>query len=375
MGSALRWFVVFVVVLLGVELATRLDDRMRFGTPITSEAVTLADLFVSDSTGPHARAGTWFRHFRIDSIGFRGRDRSRAELDGARIVVTAGASETFGLYESPSREWPRQLEDSLRQLCFPGSPPIVLNSAFAGMSLPVVTSDLLRRVKGFGPDIVIYYPTPLQYLDDLAPKAPTIVAGAGAGRLSATRSRAWPRVREAIKASTPLPVLNLARELSTARARASSVPFDSMPLYRLALFERDLRELVGTIRSIGATPILVVHSHRFGRGGRLRDSEAERRSLTAWVRFYPRATGEQLLAFDRLAADRTIRVGQDSSIIVVDPRHDLGLREPEDVFADFSHFTDLGAALIASKVAHAVEGLLPCDRPRSSREAISSGWR
>src|SRR5580704_16764560 len=102
----------------------------------------------------------------------RGPDIPLAKPPGTLRVVTAGASETFGLYESPDREFPRQLEDTLRaRLC--GDPVEVLNAAIFGMSLPTLEQDLRLRVRPLDPDVVVLYPTPVQYLNDAMPMSAT----------------------------------------------------------------------------------------------------------------------------------------------------------------------------------------------------------
>jgi hypothetical protein len=103
---------------------------------------------------------------------------------------------------------------------------------------------------------------------------------------------------------------------------------------------------------------LVLHRNRF------RDTVdvKERQMLGAWERFDPRFTGGAILAFDDSAAIRTGSIGRDSSVVVVDPLSalaPLGTR----AFADFSHFTDLGAAALGGAVAAKLSGKL-CSAPR-----------
>jgi len=98
--------------------------------------------------------------------------------------------------------------------------------------------------------------------------------------------------------------------------------------------------------------VLVVHQNRFA--GRTEDQEVW---LRAWERFYPSYTGRAIVEFDRLAAERTRRVAADSGVLVVDPAP--GLDAARGVpFADFSHFDDEGAAIVAGAVARAMETAL-----------------
>jgi hypothetical protein len=133
--------------------------------------------------------------------------------------------------------------------------------------------------------------------------------------------------------------------------------FNTAPEDRLAAFDNDVRRTVGTIDSIGAVSVLMTHANRFV-GLPLSDSPM----LTAWEKFYPRATGRTIVAFDSLADLRTAAVAADSGTVLVDLARVL-TRDP-DAFADFSHFTDRGAALIAKAATDAIWAAIPahCSR-------------
>ncbi|MFN9201846.1 MAG: hypothetical protein ACK6DP_02090 [Gemmatimonas sp.] len=335
-----------------LEGTVRLDDWAQYGVPVTAPAVSLGDLIVRDSLGLHARAGGQFRQFRINAAGFRGPEVDLAAGGQVRIV-TAGASETFGLYEPAGKEWPRQLEDSLRVACG-AHRVVVLNAAFAGMSLPTVRQDYERRLRPLRPQVVVYYPTPMQYLESA--EVPVAAAPAAvATPLQPWGFRAGPRFRDAFKRAVPALLLDLLRQLDTRRMLAAAgVQAKAVPeLERLDAFDHDLRQLMGSYRAGGSTPVLVIHRHRF----RDTSSVGARRLLRAWERFYPRYTAGALLAFDDSAAARMRRIGVDSGLPVLDPLPGL---EPvrDSAFADFSHFTARGSAVMAATVARAVQPLV-----------------
>lgn len=339
-----------IVVAVGIvaELTTRVDDWAQYDVPLSAPATSLADLFVVDSMGAHARPSTQFKQFRINDLGYRGNDIAAASLSH-RAVVVSGASESFGLYESSGKDWPSQLADSLGAAC--GNSVPVVNAAFAGMSLPTVAQDVRLRIATLQPRIGIYYPTPMQYLEgETVPVASR--PQASTTTLPSFRSRFVPRLRDAVKRSVPEAILDVARRISTARQRSSSgtVAKSSPELDRLTAFENDLRGLVGTYRAAGIEPLLVVHQNRF----REVKSTESRRLLTAWERFYPRYSASAILAFDSLGALATRRVAADSGISAVDPSDALRRLEPARAFADFTHFTDLGAATVAGEVSKAV---------------------
>jgi lysophospholipase L1-like esterase len=339
-----------------LEFTVRLDDWAQFGVPLSAPAVAMSELAVRDSLGFHARAGVHYRQYRINRWGFRGSDVDPATRNGS-LVFAAGASETFGLYESPGRDWPQQLQDSLQQCA---RPVHVLNAAFAGMSLPTVRQDFVRRLQPHAPAVWIYYPTPMQYLASPLPTAAEPLPGA-IEPLSPWRSRALPRFRDAIKRGVPEPLLDLGRTLMTARARKVDVitARTTVDQDRLDAFERDLRVLVGTVRGAGTTPILMVHANRFTDTTSL----DARRMLTAWERFYPEYTGTAIVRFDAAAAERTRTVAADSGIMLVDPRARLRTLGPS-AFRDFGHFNDSGAAAVAGEAARALQPLLCGDSDR-----------
>jgi hypothetical protein len=359
------------------EGTVRLDDWARFGTPMASGAASLGDLVIRDSLGTHARPGAAFRQFVINGQGFRGPELP-TRPDGALVLAVSGASETFGLYERAGGEWPRQLEDSLRTRC--AVPVRVLNAGFAGMALPTVMQDVQRRLAPLRPDVGVYYPTPAQYLEAERPVATAPVATPTPAP-PPWQLRSVPRSRDALKRAVPEPLLDLVRQVDTRRQRRAlaeaqgDAQVDTLPRDRLAAYEEDLRRLVGVYRQGGMTPVLVVHQHRFAD---TLTPEA-RRTLRAWERFYPRYTGRVLLAFDAAAGARTREVARDSQLVVVDPQAPLR-RLGAQAFADFSHFTDAGAAIVGGVVAagvadHPASGVACRTPPRGAPLLREAGSR
>ncbi len=342
------------LVLLGSEAAVRIEDWITWRTPFSSGIRAVADLAVTDRTGRHPAAGSSFRKWQINSLGTRG-----PEPDATRRrprVLLLGASESFGLYESPGQEFARQLADSLSAA---GCAIDVLNAAFPGMSLPTVEQDLRLRLAPTGATVAIYYPTPPQYVDDAPPKAVKLDSS-GSGRLtiSALRPRFAARARDAFKSAMPRAIQDYfrGRDIASSRAKwpADSI-YTTVPEGRAALFERDLRHLVGTMRVLGMTPVLVTHANAF-----IGTPPAAADRLRAWERFYPRATGATLVAFDSAANDRIRRIAVDSGAILVDAWQAFRGRPAESMFADFSHFTDAGAARMASVLRPPVAQAVGC---------------
>ncbi len=365
-----------VVGAVAFEVAARLEDLVRYRMPLAAPYASEQDLAVHDSLGIHGRPNAQYLKWSLNSLGTRGPEVPEQRAAGVLRVVTAGASETFGQSESPGREYPRQLEDSLRrriasdELSFRSVE--VLNSAFFGMTLPTSTQDVRLRLARLRPQIVVLYPTTVQYLAEALPAAPVPVAVPTPvlGLWERLRPRAFIRLREELKRVAPVAWREELWSMDLRRKLASRQPgwrYSTVPPDRVAAFEADLRAFVGTVRKAGAEPVLTTHGNRFV-GGADRDSSL----LGAWERFYPRAEGQVILAFDSVSVSVVRRVAADSGVVVADVRAALS-RCPE-CFADYAHFTDEGAARTATAVAEAVAQVIS-RRPEPPQGAVVQALR
>jgi hypothetical protein len=306
----------------------------------------------------HGRPGGRFQKWSLNAFGLRGPEVSLAKPANVLRVVTAGASETFGLYESPGREYPRQLEDTLnvrladhRTVCREWHAQ-VLNAAMPGMSLPTVDQDIRLRLRPLKPDVVVLYATPATYLYDDVPVAARPDSQTHTlPESNALFPRVAERLRTQLKSLVPSALQDRIRrhEISVMLDRhPPNWRFDSVPVERLEAFEADLRRAVGTIRAIGGIPVLMTHANRF-----VGSSKPDLASLRMWEKFYPRASGQTIVAFDSAARLATITVARDSQAVLVDLTTTLA-RSKGAAFADYSHFTDLGGALAAGTVSESI---------------------
>lgn len=361
LGRIGETFGLAILFAFSLEATCRIEDWVEFRTPILARERSQEDLLVRDALGVHGRAGGHFQKWSLNSLGMRGPEVSSVKPPHVLRVVTAGASETFGLYESPGREYPRQLEDTLNarlgdhhSACAVWHAQ-VLNAAMPGMSLPTIEQDIRLRVRPLRPDVVVLYATPSAYLDDAMP-----VAARRDTVNHVVRSLPWhyallprvaDRIRVQLKALLPTAVQDRIRrnQISTMLAQhPGNWRFDSVPAERLERLEADLREAIGSIRSTGATPVLMTHTNRF-----VGSSISDVATLRAWEKFYPRASGQTIVAFDSVARLRTIAVARDSGAVLVDLAPTLSPSRGS-AFADYSHFTDVGAALVAGTVSGSI---------------------
>lgn len=356
MGIRTRVVLAMIVLPPAFEFTVRFDDWLRYGVAFDNSASSIEDLQISDSLGRHAKADAVYRKFRINSLGFRGPEVPTLTLGRRPLVVVSGSSETFGLYESDGKEWPRQLEDSLAKSC-PSRSVTVLNAAFAGMAMPTVIQDLTRRVLPLKPSVIIYHPQPAQYLDRIAPAAGRITAQARPPQRE-WHLRSTPRIRDEVKRAIPDALLDFLRREDTERSRGEQYPlFASLPVERLDTLEAQLRLLVGTVRRGGAEVVVVLPKNRFSDT----TSAEERRWLRAWERHVPRATSSLFLDFSARANERIQRVARDSAVLLIDPQFPRG-PERAQMFADPVHYSDRGASVMAAAATGVLAQLLPCSR-------------
>ena len=352
------WGALIALFAFTLEATCRIEDWVRYRTPLFSPIISQSDLIVRDADGVHGRPNARFQKWVMNALGTRGPEASLVKRPGTQRVVAIGASETFGLYESPGKEYPRQLEDTLnrrlaRDACTnPEAQRFeVLNAGMPGMSLPTIEQDVRNRVRRFGADFIVLYPTPAQYLTDDAPRPTPPDSARGAGDLSRVEMlhpRIVARLRNQLKDALPEFVKTWMRRRETENHLAANPPgwrFTSVPAERLTQYEADLRSLIGAVRSTGAVPVVATHANAFMQRG-----FNDRDLLLAWERFYPRAPGRVIVAFDSAARAVTLRVAIDSSARVVDLAARLS-SESGSVFSDFAHFTDRGAAIVADVLA------------------------
>jgi hypothetical protein len=358
--SSLRWAVLTVVFLVVLEVTCRIEDWVRFGTPFFTPITSQSDLLLQDREGIHGRPNARFQKWVMNGLGTRGPAAALAKTPGSIRVVVVGASESFGLSESPGMEYPRQLEDTLNRWLADRCQATgvqrfeVLNAALPGMSLPTIEQDVRNRIRRFGADVILLYPTPAQYLI-LEPPRPALADSApDQHNLSLTRAfypRIVARVRNEAKTIAPEFVLTWLRRRETnsyVRDKPLGWRFTSPPADRLAQYDADLRAFIRIADSVGAKPVVATHGNIFMRPG-VRDPQL----LAAWEKFYPRATGRVIVAFDSAAREVTLKAASDSATIIVDLAPKLAATRTLP-FSDFVHFTDSGAAVVASTLAPAV---------------------
>jgi hypothetical protein len=337
------WLSIVVTCIGSAELTARLEDRLRLGVDWFAVPDHDRDLILHDDFGVRGRPNGRFKKWALNSFGFRHAEMSFEPPRDCIRVMVLGASETFGLYESAGKEYPKQLEAALRRVeCHE-----VINGAVTGLTLKGQIQLWQGWVSKFRPDIVVVYPTPGFYLANNPPAFPKPPS-----RDSPVLPPWWtPRLIERAKDVFEFPAFIQRRRVAQRMAAITrSEPgwaFAALPADRLAQFEADLGTLTGVIQATGARVVLLTHATRFG--GEPADDDAE--ALYAWRQFTPKASTEMLLEFEARAADATVRVASRQKAALVDARASMSGRREWFAEGDALHFNDEGARVIADLIA------------------------
>jgi lysophospholipase L1-like esterase len=371
MRSVVRVVLALVVFCLGLELFARIDDRLTYGAPLTGRYDNEI-LYVRDSLGRRGKPFARFRKWSLNEAGFRG----PALQTGRTTVVTFGASETFGLYESEGREYPRQLEAMLNER-LGGDVVQVVNAAYPGQSAATATLRLPEIVGRLHPSIAVIYATPadyiwLPYLD----RRTEIAAPAAEQQAPASPApddgppfewRVLERLTTLAKSVVPRAIQTRLREreIEAAMANAPAV-MKRLPEENVQRFHDDVAKLVEATRAAGAAPVVVTHASAIGPNA----TAADRDLLVSWRKFYPMLEEDGFPDMERRMNDALRRVAAEHHVTLIDAARAI----PPDnrYFADFVHFSDAGATLMARTLA---DGLAPLLRARldSTTQTIRTG--
>ena len=345
-----------VLIGVGAEIGARLDDWAFADVPLFAAPNRERDLTIHDAHGYHGRPNGRFKKWKLNSLGFRSPEVSPTPESGMKRIMVLGASETLGLYESEGKEYAAQLEAMLKK----HHPNVeVLNAAMAGMSLASMKPYWEQWASKAEPQYVLIYPSPMLYLSDKAPKAPTSDAPASPDPISMMdRIRVAPRIRDVLRQAEWLKPLRRSyvrwkTRSELAHHSENDWVWSEPPADRLQQFSEDLRGLVRSIRAKGAVPILVTHASRSPSP----PTDEDIGELEAMRAFFPRAKPEIIAAFEVRGREAVVRVAEEETVRCIDAASKM-TDDRKAWFADEVHFTDAGATRFAGIVAGALEPML-----------------
>ena len=361
--TSLRWLSVALVFLTAAEVFARLDDKITWGAPFLGP-YTNERLLNQDSVGFRGRPNFRYQKWRMNNLGFRGPDITSSPAPGVRRIAVIGASETFGLFESDGAEYPARMQVILDSIA-PGRYEVI-NVALPGLSIASMVPYIQRAVVQTGASILVIYPTPsfylevqplsLEYLPPRYQPPPLLHFARWTMERAALSSRLVAKGREVLKQLVPPVVVTKVRESRLAARRAahdSGWVWRTVPADRMETFRTQLNRLVASARKDGLQPLLVTHANRFS--GAMRDTAGpdRRHIVNPMSLYYPQAPPSILIGTDSVANAIMCEVGAAQGVPVVEAEREIPASPA--YFADFVHFTDVGA----DKMAHlVVRGIL-----------------
>lgn len=351
--------VIFVAVL---EFCARLDDFFTYGAPILS-SYSSEGLLRHDQIGKVGKPGARYKKWKLNSLGYRGPELR----PGTVRIVCFGASETFGLYEEPDQEYPRQLERDLNQ--WAGKPTFeVVNVAYPAQTVAAAVLRAPEVIEQVKPTFAVIYPFPGSYV-----WLPWIQPPSGNGDQESSRPRfEWrlgERIRNAAKSLLGEFIQSKIRDLETRRIEekvrkntAGYPVMDHIPEKNVKLFHSDLVRLVDVLRQNGVEPILVTHATVFSNPL----SPSDQQMLAVWRGWIPMLTGEGLLEMEHRMNGEIRSVADERHTVLVDAA--VEIPTSNKYFADFTHFTTQGAELMAEKLAEGMEPVLSPQVANSAKQ-------
>lgn len=337
---SIRALTCLLAIGLTMEFCARLEDTITAGAPLLG---VYNHSILYDKPGPdfHGLPGARYLKWKINSLGYRGPEPK----PGALRVACVGASETFGLYETENGEWPRQLDQLLRDSGTGGSRGItVINTAFAATNLRTHLHQAPRMLEVAKPDLIILYTSVAAYVH------PEYWGITNNPASPVWHSRLAVKAKELFKRLIPTTWTLPIRRWMIDRAmkgRESEI-MSRVPSENTALFAEDMKRLLDFYDAHHIPVILVTHANRFG----ATVTSEEYPMLVTWRQFYPMLREEGVVDMeDRMNAEIR-RIAETRHLPVVDAAR--AVPPGPRYFADFVHFTNDGAAIFARLVADAV---------------------
>ncbi|MGO9517036.1 MAG: SGNH/GDSL hydrolase family protein [Candidatus Korobacteraceae bacterium] len=344
-GRCCLGLVIFAIVL---EVCARVDDVVTYGAPFWG-SYNDEILLQRDSIGKWGKPGARYAKWQLNSLGYRG-----PELRAGSVrIITMGASETFGLYEAPGEEYPRQLERDLNS--WAGKDLFqVVNVAFAGETLPTTILRVPQIVEQIHPSCALIYPDLSSYIWMSLRSASNSPAPDVGEHRKRFESRLSGRIENLLKQTLPTAIQDQLWKISMRREIASRhyVILDRLPDERFERFRQDLRALITALRDREVEPILVTHATIFSKP----HTEGDRISLTHWRKIYPMLREEGFLDMENRMNDVIRQTAAEEHLPLIDADKEMP-HGPKN-FADFVHFTTYGAGVMAAILANGMEPVL-----------------
>jgi len=323
-----------LLALATLDIAARIDDAVTEGAAFW-QPYTLDALFRPSEFGREGIPGKRYGKWQMNQLGYRGPE----PVPGRINVVTFGASETIGLYESPGKEYPRQLETLLN--ANPSGPQYnVVNLGLFGMRIGR-TSYLVRGIEQTQAKVAIIYPSPANYFGTNVPLCGQQTRPVASDMGPLDYLRIGGKAEQLFKKHAPEEVMTLLRQYGIWRATRETTLLDRVPESTIEALKADIACAARAAEQAGARVILVTHANYFGSALQFKDMPM----MLAWRRFYPRLKEGGFLDLEHRTNTAVKELGVELNMPVVDAA--ASIPSGSIYFADFVHFTDVGSMQMA----------------------------
>ena len=371
---AFRGLLFTLLLAVTLEICARIDDALRYGAPFlgsySNERLRGKDPLGFTCNLPNARFEKW----QHNSLGFRGPEVAREKKGGVTRVVCLGASESYGLYESPGKEWPAQLDELL-----PNSQYEVVNASVVGLSLTSFEAYLQKHVFPLHPDIVVLVVNPLFYVTGQSkaeqkgghpPPAPAAAPPRSLKESLAANLRIFPKLKQVVKQAIsdnfpdPFRRYQIAQtrkqveEIERMRLRGRTA-MEAVPESYLENFGRGLQRTVELIRSRNCEVVLTSYPALISGENLARHQEIFLDNRRFCIELSLTGIVDTFRRFNSVTAEVAGRMRA--------PFVDTHRFMPKstEFFGDNVHYTDQGARVFAQSVSTLLTGRL---HPRQARQ-------
>ncbi len=352
-----------LVAAVCLEVAARVDDRLTYGAPFWAR-YDADRLRAHDADGLVRNVpGAQFEKWRINALGFRGDEIPVAKPAGRVRIACLGTSETFGLYERQGGDWPARLQ-VLLQASHPGAE--AFNAAVVGLQRHTRQPYIDRYVLPLRPDVLVLY---FNVLQDATYRPPASADGRGGAAARSgppasaslldglPASRALPKIRRVVTSAIPNSLWNRVRTWRLSRTVSryertmlgDRLPMDVLPTEVVTGFERHLREIVLAQRERGVVPVLATYPTL----GTAANRHLHHLEFLSEREYQFEVSDLGLIDAAAELNDAVRRAARELTVPLVDV--DAALPKTSAYFADYVHYKDAGAELVAAQVLAALE--------------------
>ena len=344
-GRALKFIVVILLMVVCAEITARLDDYMRFQIPVDDESSLEEALKIRDHGITTGRPNGRYQRWKLNEYGFRSSAIDFHNSIKPRVMIL-GASESFGMYESPGNSYFELLEKKhSREYDF-------INASIIGMPASAIQPYWDHWLSQFKPNVVIILANPLFYLSDLPPKVPEKVLEPG----EELTQRSWTKIKirsrflERLKNHLSMPeYLATCIQAAKIKKKIESHPADwlyqNAPEDRLALYKNHVTAVANRVADSGAKVVLLTQPLRVQYPFRDEDYS----DLLAARDVWPRASNRSIWEFSEACRNFVVDMGSTDGIETIDLwKRMTGHKK---YFADLVHFSDEGSVVVADEVS------------------------